>query len=90
MSKSWAGGSTTRWRKIRAGVLARNRADNQGRCTLQIVGVCTGEADQVHHTLGKQVTGDNVAYLAAICRACNLHIGEPSRHNPTPRPISTW
>lgn len=90
MSRDWAGGSTYRWRRIRAGVLARNRADNGGRCTAGIVGVCTGEADQVHHIHGKAVTGDDPRFLAAVCRACNLKIGSPGKHNPKPRPRSTW
>lgn len=90
MSRSWAKGSTTRWRRIRAAKLATNRVENGGRCTLQIVGVCTGEADTVHHTRGRAVTGDNPKHLAAVCRACNMHVGEPSRHNPKPRRISSW
>jgi hypothetical protein len=36
---------------------------NGGRCTLGIDGVCTGQADTVHHTLGRAVTGDDRRYI---------------------------
>lgn len=90
MSKAWAGGSTRWWRKIRAAVLLQNQVDNNGRCTLQIPDVCTGRADCVHHTLGKDTTGDDPRYLVAACTACNLHIGEPTKHDPQPRPMTKW
>lgn len=91
MSRSWAGGSTRRWRKLRAVVLANNRATNGGRCTLAIPGVCTGEATHVHHTLGRTVTGDDPAHVVAACAACNLHVGDPAaRPDPSPRPITRW
>lgn len=90
MSKAWAGGSTRRWRKLRAGVLGANQRDNQGRCTLQIVGVCEGQANQVHHTLGRGTTGDDPHHLAAVCGKCNRHVGQPERDNPQPRPVSSW
>lgn len=89
MSRSWAGGSTGRWRKIRARVLAENLRTNHGRCTLQIRGVCTGQADQVHHVKGKE-NGDSLQWLVASCRACNLHLGQPGKRNPEPRRVSSW
>lgn len=91
-SKSWAGGSTRRWREIRARVLQRNDRDNDGMCTINIGGVCTGKADCVHHVLGRAVTGDDVRYLAAACSACNGHIGQPNTYDtrPQPKPISSW
>lgn len=77
MSRSWQGGSTRRWRKIRAIVL-----DRDGHLCQLRLDVCTGTATQVHHTHGRAVTGDDPAYLVAACRECNLKIGEPARHDP--------
>jgi hypothetical protein len=71
-------------------VLANNLATNGGRCTLQLEGVCTGQATQVHHTLGRAATGDDPRYLTAVCKACNLSVGDPVRHNPQPKLISRW
>lgn len=90
MSKSWSQGSTTRWRKLRAQILANNEATNQGRCTARIAGVCTGVANEVHHTMGREVTGDDPRYLRAVCKACNGDIGKPGRKNPAPKRISSW
>lgn len=87
---TWDKGSTRRWRRIRARVLAENRARHGGRCRLGIAGVCQGEATHVHHTLGRAVTGDDPRHLVAACAACNLHIGDPARHNPQPKRVSRW
>lgn len=92
MSKGWhaAGGSYSAWRRLRATILANNQATNQGRCVRQIEGVCTGQATQVHHTLGREVTGDDPNYLEPVCQACNLHIGDPRKHEPQPKIRSRW
>lgn len=79
----WRGGSTRRWRRVRAAVLAANLSANHGRCRLGVAGVCTGRADTVHHTHGRARTGDDPRYLVAACTACNLHIGDPTTHPPT-------
>jgi 5-methylcytosine-specific restriction endonuclease McrA len=89
MSNNWSKGSTRQWRKTRAAVLLANQQENRGQCTLQIKGVCTGTADQVHHIQGKAF-GDRISNLAAVCRACNLKIGDPTRISPAPRPRSNW
>jgi len=89
MSRSWSKGSTRRWRKVRAAVLLANQAENRGRCTLAIARVCTGTADTAHHTRGKR-HGDDPRDLVAACAACNLHVGDPTRHSPPPRPTSRW
>ena len=89
VSLSWAGGSTRRWRKLRASILAANALTNGGRCTLAIAGVCAGMADQVHHALGKAVTGDDPRFLQAVCAACNYRTGEPLA-DPKPRRVSSW
>ena len=85
MSKAWAGGSTARWRTIRRRVLDRDGH----RCRLNLDG-CTIRADQVHHTVAREVAGDNPAHLVAACRACNLKIGDPRRHDPQPQPRTRW
>lgn len=90
MSKAWAKGSTAAWRRLRARILFDNQLENQGRCTVQIEGVCTGQANTVHHTLGRGVTGDDPRYLVACCKECNGRIGEPKRTSPPHRPITEW
>jgi 5-methylcytosine-specific restriction endonuclease McrA len=84
--RSWEGGSTRAWRKLRAAILER---DNE-QCQLRIEGVCTGHATHVHHTLGKTVTGDDPRYLVAACADCNLKTGEPGKHDPQPQPRTRW
>lgn len=87
MSKAWANGSSMEWRRMRAFVLQR---DN-GECQIRIKGVCTGHATNVHHTLGRLVTGDDPDFLVAACRACNLKIGDPTKlPDPPPRPVTRW
>lgn len=90
MSKAWAKGSTTAWRKLRARILFDNQVENQGQCQVQLPDVCTGQANTVHHVLGRAVTGDNRDYLVACCRECNLKIGEPKLSSPPHRVVSDW
>lgn len=90
MSRAWSRGSTRAWRVLRALVLADNLARNAGRCTLGIVGVCTGQADTAHHTLGRAITGDDRRYVVAACAACNSKMGEPRRSSPTPKKVTHW
>lgn len=93
MSKAWAKGSTRAWRRLRARILTNNLLPpprgNSGLCTLQVPDVCTGQATQVHHELGK-ANGDDERYLKPVCKACNLHIGDPTRYNPQPRVMTRW
>lgn len=100
MSRSWAKGSTTRWRNLRKAVLLANAAQHRGRCQLDVgthcprhgrpcPGICTRQADAVHHARGKAY-GDDVRYLVACCTACNLHVGEPGANSPEPTPRSKW
>lgn len=86
MSRSWASGSTRRWRQIRAAVLARDGY----RCRVQIEGVCTGRATCVHHVHGRAVTGDDPRYLVASCDPCNQAMGDPTKYDPQPTPRSRW
>lgn len=86
MSKAWAAGSSRRWRRIRAEVLARDGH----RCRLRIPGRCTTRATTVHHTQGRAVTGDNPQHLIAACSPCNGHVGEPARHGDPPITGARW
>lgn len=86
MSKSWEKGSTPRWRKIRAEVLARDA----GVCQVGLPGVCTGVATHVHHTLGRSITGDDPRYLVASCAECNLKLGNPQDSSPKPKKMTKW
>ncbi|PWW50255.1 hypothetical protein [Actinokineospora spheciospongiae] len=90
MSTAWRGGSTRRWRKLRAAVLAANVVENGGRCRLALPGVCTGLADCVHHTQGRAVTGDDPAHMVAACTACNLAVGDPNKGSTPHRPMTDW
>jgi len=85
MSKSWAKGSTPQWRAVRLRVLQRDGY----RCRLKLAG-CTTIATQVHHTLGREVSGDDPAHLVAACQPCNLRVGDPRRHDPAPKPRTRW
>lgn len=51
---------------------------------------CTGAGDHVHHTMGRGVTGDDERYLVTSCGPCNLSAGDPTTHDPEPRPRSSW
>jgi len=84
MSRGWAGGSTRAWRRTRARVLDRDGY----ACRLRLDG-CTGRASHVHHTLGKE-HGDDEAQLVAACAHCNLKTGDPERHDPAPKPRTSW
>lgn len=96
MSKAWAKGSTSTWRKLRARILLANQLENEGRCCVGVPDVCTGQAphsptvNTVHHTMGRAVTGDDPRYLVACCKECNEHIGEPKRSSPQHRTITQW
>lgn len=86
MSKAWEGGSTAAWRKTRAAVLLRD-----GYQCMVRTDVCVGDADCVHHLLGRSVSGDDPAYLTACCTPCNLRLGDVTkRKDPPPRPTTKW
>lgn len=97
VSRNWGGGSTTAWRALRLDILARDGFE----CQIRIPGEwttrkgevrkCLGTATQVHHTLGRGVTGDDSRYLIASCAPCNLAIGDPAkRSEPEPLPWDEW
>jgi hypothetical protein len=90
MSKAWAKGSTRRWRVLRQEVLDYNRGVQGGLCQLEIGGVCTRVATQVHHTLGRNVTADDRRYLIAVCAECNRYVGDPTKFDPQPKKMTRW
>ena len=85
MSKSWAGGSTRRWREVRAFVLERDG----WQCQVQLPG-CEGRARHAHHVQGRAVTGDDPRYVVAACEHCNLKIGDPTKKDPPAQPDVWW
>jgi len=103
VSRSWSRGSTRAWRRLRAQVLYRDqyrcRAHADGWCA-RVPGphTCTGrapltgpDAGHAHHTLGRNVTGDDPRHIVASCSGCNAHIGSPESSQPgmsdTRRPV---
>lgn len=52
---------------------------------------CTGVATEVHHLLGRKVTGDDRRYLRATCMNCNRKAGEPlAGPDPAVAPVTAW
>jgi 5-methylcytosine-specific restriction endonuclease McrA len=88
MSRSWQGGSDTRWTRLRAAILRRDHY----RCTITAPG-CLGVADQVDHITPLHMGG--AKYDPTNCRAscgpCNLgrKRAQP-REEPPHRRISKW
>lgn len=85
MSRRWANGSSRAWRRTRALVLQRDGY----RCQLKLDG-CTGRGEHVHHTMPREIVGDDVAHLVAACPSCNYKIGDPTRHDPPPTVRPWW
>ncbi len=81
---AWAKGSTPQWRRVRLQVLKRDNYQCQVKTKH-----CSYVATLVHHTLGKEVTGDDPAFLVACCRSCNVSVGTP-KGNPPPRTVTNW
>lgn len=88
MSKSWSGGSTTRWRTFRAAILQRDHH----LCTLKLPG-CTTHAEHVHHIqpLAKGGAKYDPLNVTSACAHCNLKLGDRSPvPQPEPRSVSSW
>lgn len=87
MSALTPAGSTTRWRAIRAAILARDRH----RCTIAAKG-CTTLATHVDHIVPREMGGgDEMTNLRAACESCNLgrRRARPAVE-PAPRRVSSW
>lgn len=85
MSKAWANGSTTAWRKVRAACLAR---DNY-ICQLRRPG-CTTRATTADHTVAKSNGGaDTLSNLKAACVHCNTSKGASTPALPHTT-LTTW
>jgi 5-methylcytosine-specific restriction protein A len=88
MSKAWAGGSDTRWRRFRLTILERDR----WLCTLKL-DVCTTTAQHVHHVIPLARGGAKYdpGNCTSACAACNLKLGDRApTPQPEPRPTSSW
>jgi 5-methylcytosine-specific restriction endonuclease McrA len=88
MSRTWkqAGGSDRDWQRTRIAVLNRDG----WQCQLKME-KCTRRATHVHHTVGREVSGDDPSALIASCQWCNLHVGDPRKHDPpSRRPQWMW
>jgi 5-methylcytosine-specific restriction protein A len=88
MSRSWAGGSDSRWRAFRLYILDRDH----WLCTLRLPG-CTTTAEHAHHIVplargGAKYDPDN---CASACAHCNTSLGDRApAPQPEPRPVSSW
>jgi 5-methylcytosine-specific restriction endonuclease McrA len=87
MSRSWQGGSTTRWRTLRAAILQRDHH----RCTINAPG-CTIVATCVDHIVQREHGGgDEPSNLRAACMPCNLgRKRTPPTEEPPPKKVSSW
>lgn len=93
MSTGWKGGSTTRWRKLRAYVLGRDGY----LCRVRLDAGCTGNAPlvggHVDHIVPLGMGGDkwDVNNCRASCAHCNLAREKATVvEEPAPRRISKW
>lgn len=60
------------------------------RCLIQLTG-CTGLATQVHHKLGRAITGDTMPeFLVSSCAHCNQVLGEPKTDGTQPTYVTEW
>jgi hypothetical protein len=98
---AWQNGSTRAWRRLRAAVLARDRAvcraHGDGWCARARTAGRNGEhtcirtATHAHHTHGRSATGDDPRFIVAACEPCNLYIGDPAAlADPSAQPVTKW
>jgi hypothetical protein len=88
-SAAWPNGPTAAWRRIRKRILERDGY----RCQLRVTNRCTHHATQVHHTLGREVTGDDPRFLVASCASCNATLRDHPElgvTDPEPTPRTRW
>jgi hypothetical protein len=77
-------GSTRAWRRQRMRVILAA----EGRCQIQIEGICLGIATQAHHTRPWAPAVPD-EWLLAACWPCNRALGQPE-DDPAPTPLTTW
>lgn len=87
MSAGWSGGSDTRWRAFRAGILRRDK----GLCTIRAAG-CTTLAEHVDHVIPLAMGGEKYdpANCRAACEHCNTSRRVHVAHEPEPKRVSRW
>ncbi len=88
---AWAKGSTRKWRKTRLHVLNRDRwiCHLCGHRISRRLRRPHPKSASVHHLVGKAY-GDDPSQLVAAHLDCNLEAGNPMRHDPQPRPGTSW
>lgn len=96
MSNAWKTGSNTRWRTVvrpavfeRAGGKCQVRLEGEWTTRNGEVRRCLGIAQEVHHTRGKEA-GDDMRFLVAACRPCNLKVGDPLKNPDPPCEPKNW
>jgi len=87
-------GNAEQWRKLSGQERGRLRralfALKGDRCTVRLVGVCTGRAEEAHHLGDSRVVSvRDLAHMTPACRACNLAVGDPTKADPTPLQSTT-
>lgn len=91
MSRSWKGGSDTRWRTFRAAILRRDHY----LCQIQGKG-CTGTAPlqggHVDHIVPLHMGGQKYdpANARAACAHCNTSRRIAIAEEPAPKRVSSW
>lgn len=88
MSKGWAGGSTSQWRRLRSQVIARDH----GQCQLtEVGGPCMGGLT-VHHRLGVEISGliCDPIMLTTACARHNRMVGQPQGDPVAERGNTQW
>lgn len=92
----WAGGSDTRWRKLRAVVLRLDLPEHHRPvCAIGTAGVCTGRATCVDHVIPLEAGGAKYdrSNCRPACEPCNLARNRGRSRTviePPPRRISSW
>jgi 5-methylcytosine-specific restriction endonuclease McrA len=92
VSNSWKTGHGSAWAKVRKFVLERDGYVCQ-LCHKPMPRSAPRDdpmAPQVHHTGSRRLTGDDPAHMVAAHRHCNLEIGDPTQHDPSPSPGGWW
>ncbi|MFF5992594.1 HNH endonuclease [Prauserella flavalba] len=92
MSKTWKGGSSRAQRAARAFVLDRDAWVCQlcGKPIPRAARTPHPDSAEAHHTVARELVGDNPEYMVASHRRCNQKAGDPRVTDPQPRPRTKW